>query len=184
LTGNYNGRQWPTRGAHLRKVEFRQGPWSAPELLPPSINATGSTFSPSIAGDGSLYFMRPVPEGGEFHLFRSQWKDQRYLSPIQLRFSQLPQGDYDPAVAADERFIIFSSPGPPASNGSDLFITRKTLSGWSTREDLRQSLSPDVYGIEARLSPDGKTLFFTNNHDPNGNEAAGNTRHTWSIKLP
>lgn len=48
------------------------------------------------------------------------------------------------------------------------------MSGWSEPKDLRE-LSEDVHGIEARLSPDNKTLYYSNMRNPGtGKDLPGN----------
>jgi hypothetical protein len=153
-----------------------------------SINASDSVFSPSITGDGSLYFMRPVNAGGKFHLFRAQMKNGAYEPPQRVTFSNLESfGDFDPAVSKDEQFLIFSSPRPPApAHQTDLFIVYRKGGEWSEPVDLRQG-APDVYGTEARLDPREKTLFFTNARKlPSDRVTDEHTIviHSWEVALP
>ena len=174
LDGHYNGKLFHGGGGHLWKVEARKGKWSKPELLPPSINANDAVFSPAITAGGSLYFMRADDGGGVFHIYRSQFRHGRYATPVRASFSNTTFGDFDPAVAPDESYLIFSSGRPPAPpHVTDLFIVFRTAAGWSDPTDLRTAISDEVHGVEARLSPDGKTLYFTGPHaqdksaDPN-----------------
>ena len=161
LDGHYNGRTFPAAGGHLWKVALRNHAWQKPQLLPASINLNDAVFSPAVAADGSLYFMRADDGGGVFHIYRSQFRKGHYETPVRESFSNTTYGDYDPAVAPDESFLIFSSPRPPAPHATDLFIAFRTATGWSDPLDLRSALSVDVHGVEARLSPDRKTLYFT-----------------------
>ncbi len=162
LDGHYNSKVSPAAGGHLWKVALKHNTWQKPELLPASINANDAVFSPAVTADGSLYFMRADEGGGVFHIYRSQFRHGRYETPVRASFSNTSFGDYDPAVAPDESFLIFSSPRPPAPpHTADLFIVFHTAGGWSDPVDLRTVLSSDVQGVEARLSPDRKTLYFT-----------------------
>ena len=187
--GNYNGQLSPENGGRLWKVERRGQAWGEPKPLPASINVGGSVFSPSITGDGSLYYMRPVHDGEKFHLFRAQMKAGAFLPPERVAFSNLEAfGDYDPAVSKDDRFLIFSSPRPPApAHQADLFIVRRTNGGWSEPVDLRLSVSPDVYATEARLDPAERTLFFTNARKlptDRGADEHAIVIHSWQVALP
>ncbi len=161
LDGHYNDKVFPAAGGHLWKVTRKGHTWEKPQLLPGSINANDAVFSPAVTADGSLYFMRADDGGGVFHIYRSQFRNGRYEAPVRASFSNTTYGDYDPAVAPDESFLIFSSPRPPATHATDLFIVFHTASGWSDPVDLRSVLSSDVHGVEARLSPDLKTLYLT-----------------------
>ncbi len=187
--GIYNGQTFPEQGGHLWKVERRGQAWGEPKPLPASVNTGDSVFSPSITGDGSLYFMRPVHDGEKFHLFRAQMKEGTYLPAERVAFSNLEAfGDYDPAVSKDDRFLIFSSPRPPAPvHQADLFIVRRTNGGWSEPVDLRLSVSPDVYGTEARLDPAERMLFFTNARklpSDSGADEHAVVIHSWQVALP
>lgn len=162
LDGHYNGKVFPASGGHLWKVALKNGAWQKPQLLPDSINLNDAVFSPAVTADGSLYFMRADDGGGVFHIYRSRFRHGRYETPVRAAFSNTTFGDYDPAVAPDESFLIFSSPRPPSPpHSTDLFIVFRAAGRWSDPVDLRSALSDDVHGVEARLSPDRKTLYFT-----------------------
>lgn len=161
LDGHYNGTVHTGNGGNLWAVWRRGAVWAAPQLLPKDINANQSVFSPAVTGDGSLYFMR-ADNGLAFHIFRAQFAGGAYQKPVLASFSNTQYGDFDPAVAADDSYLIFSSPRPPSPpKTSDLFIVFRQGKGWSEPRDLRSLLGPEVYGIESRLSPDGRTLYFT-----------------------
>lgn len=181
LDGHYNSKTFPGKGGNLWKVERKKDGWSKPEVLNVSINLTDSVFSPSITADGSLYFMRS-DDGGVFHIYRSQLSHGIYQTAERASFSNTTFGDYDPAVAPNESYLIFSSARTPATGKPDLFIVFRSSKGWSDPIDLRTALSDDVYGIEARLSPDGKTLYFTNSHNPSGPDD-DKTHHIWQVSL-
>lgn len=186
--GNYDGQVRPEKGGHLWKVERSTKGWGEPQALPLSVNASDSTFSPSITGDGSLYFMRPVNAGEHFHLYRSQHANGTYQSPQRVSFSNLDAyGDFDPAVSKGDQFLIFSSPRPPSlAHKSDLFIVHRKHGEWSEPIDLRESMGADVYGVEARLAPDEKTLYFINGRKLPSDSPDENVRvtHSWEVTLP
>ena len=163
LEGSYKGAR-PQSGGNLWKVTRIKGKWSQPQRLPDLINSSDSVFSPSISGDGSLYFMKPDSAGGVFHLYRSQWRAGEFQAPQRLSFSNGEPGDFDPAVAADESFLVFSSTRPPAQpSKTGLFLVVRKGDDWGEPVPLSEKLGDDVYGIEAKLSPEGRTLYFTNN---------------------
>jgi len=162
LDGSYKG-ALPQGGGNLWKIARVGGKWLEPQRLPDLINTSDSVFSPSIAGDGSLYFMKPDRAGGVFHLYRSQWHDGEYEAPQRLSFSNGEKGDFDPAVAADESYLVFSSSRPPAEPGKPaLFLVTKNGSDWGEPVPLAEKLGAEVFGTEAKLSPEGRTLYFSN----------------------
>lgn len=158
LDGFFNGQRFPGRGGNLWQVKRTGDGWSAPQRLPSSINTNASVFAPALAADGTLYFMRTDPDAdgkGAFRLFRSRFAHGQYQAPQPLSFSDGVTGDFDPAVAPDQSFIVFSSQrSPSTAAGSELFIAFARGDGWSTPQPL------GVAGIEARLSPDRATLYY------------------------
>lgn len=181
LDGHYNGQVAAKGGGNLWKVRFEKNGPQKPERLPATINSNDAVFSPAITADGSLYFMRPE-NSGKFHIYRAQMKDGKFEAPVFASFSNTDFGDVDPAVAPDDSYLIFCSGRPPAPKTTDLFIVFRTGNGWGDPIDLRSELSDNVHGIEARLSPDGKTLYFSNSRGPSGADVP-NSRFTWQVDL-
>jgi len=182
IDGHYNGKVYPGMGGNLWKAALTKKGWGKAEVLPITINADSSVFSPAVAGDGSLYFMR-ADNGGIFHIYRSQMNNGTYEAPVQASFTLSDHGDFDPAVAPDESFIIFSSGRSPAPKTTDLFICLRDAKGeWGQPIDLRSVLSDRVFGIEARLSPDCKTLYFTNSLNASGVKISGES-FIWQVNI-
>jgi Tol biopolymer transport system component len=159
LDGSFNGRTIPNGGGNLWRVDRKGNGWSAPVRLPDRINRTASTFAPSISRDGSIYFME-VGSKGKFTLFRAQHMADGYAEPVGLPFGDPAYADVDPAVAPDESYLVFGSSRPPAQD-MDLFIVKRTGSGWGTPIHLGTEVNSSGSDAEARLSPDGKTLYFS-----------------------
>lgn len=157
LDGSWGGKAYPGRGGNLWRVDRTGGGWGAPRHLSGVVNAGTSIFSPAVAADGSLSFVRVDPANGTFRLYRSRQVHGRYQAAQALALGGGDaNSDYDPAVAPDGSFLVFSSDRPPApSNGGDLFIAFATHNGWSTPVDL------GIAGDEARLGPDHVTLYFS-----------------------
>lgn len=182
IDGHYNGQVFRGMGGNLWRVDFSKKRWGRPQRLADSVNSNTSVFSPAVTANGTLYFMR-AENGGKFHIYRAPMRQGKFQTPVLASFSDADHGEYDPAVAADESYLIFSSgraPAPPKT--TDLFIVFRTAHGWGEPIDLRSALSEDAHGIEARLSPDGKTLYFSNARGPSGTDVP-NGRFIWSVDL-
>lgn len=157
LDGDWGGKPYPDRGGNLWRVERHGDGWGTPMRLPDSVNADSSTFAPAVANDGSLYFVRVKPDNGAFRLYRSRCDRAacQVTRPLALG-ADGDRSDYDPAVAPDQSFLVFSSDRPPApSNGGDLFIAFAAPGGWAAPVDL------GVAGDEPRLGPDHATLYYS-----------------------
>ena len=86
-----------------------------------------------------------------------------FFLPVPLSFTDGVSSDFDAAVVPDESFIVFSSnraPSPP--NQPLLFIAYASNGQWTEP----QVLQPPTPGIEARLSPDLETLYFSADAPP------------------
>lgn len=160
LDGYFGGKLHVGRGGNLWRVASGNGAWGVPVRLPDIVNASPSTYSPAVAADGSLYFTRPDPGTRHTRLYVSRRVDGRYQTPQAVPFSDGAVSDYDPAVAPDQSFIVFSSDrAPTPANHSGLFIAFARHAGWSTPVAL------NVYGYEARLGPEPGTLYFNDDAD-------------------
>lgn len=154
----YNGGKH--HGGRLWRVERRGAGWSAPVLLPATVNTNSSTFAPSIAADGSLYFMTTDAQTGKFRLFRSQFRDGDYLLAEPLAFSDGIVTAVDPAVAPDESYLVFGS-GRLPDHGIDLFVVFRDGDGWGAPVHLGNDVNTPRSDAEPRLSADGRTLYFS-----------------------
>jgi len=147
---------------NLWRVDRLGAGWGEPVHLPATVNRGNSTWAPSVAGDGSLYFIERASAEAPFRLWRSQYRNGAYLSPVAQSFGDPRTQDVDPAVAPDESFIVFGSmlPGPNASER--LMIAFRHGEGWGTPIDLGELVNGGgVDTNEARLGPDGRTLYFS-----------------------
>ncbi len=158
IDGFFNGVARPGKGARLWRVDRVPTGWSRPRLLPPEINDGHAIYAPSVARDGSLYFMKPGAEG-RFQLFRAQAEAPGFKPAERLSVNEAGAASVDPAVAPDESFVVFSSNRKPA-HGMNLFIAFRSGTGWGCALALGESVSSSGSDAEARLSPDAKTLYF------------------------
>lgn len=149
-------------GGNLWRVDRQGSRWSAPRRLPDIVNASDALFTPSIARNNSLYFMKASPATGRFQIYRAPFKDGAYQQPEKLPFSDEQWDNVDPVVAPDESFLVFASNRPPTRpSDSDLFIVFRKNGKWGTPEHLAEPLNGPTKEIEPRLAPDGHTLFFS-----------------------
>jgi len=165
LDGFYDGAARPAAGGNLWRVDRTTHGWGEPHRLPEVVNSNTSIYSPSIASDGSVYFMQPTGAKTRFHLFRSQFSHGAFLPAVEVPVGAGDDvGDFDPAVAPDESFMVFSSTRLP-DKGTSLFIAFQKSGVWSTPEYMGDTVSvPRAGNIEARLGSDYRTLYFSSNH--------------------
>ncbi len=170
LTTHYYGKEQV--GGALWRVMLTGNSAGVLVLLPNSINEGTSVWTPSIAANDDLAFMRTDIGSGRFRLFLAKADGKGgYRSVQPLAFSTGATNDVDPAIDPAERFLVFGSdrdtPGQGGEPGPEhLFIAYSPLSanpevcplqfaGWSDR---------NVSEVEPRLSPDGRQLYFSSRH--------------------
>lgn len=140
--------------------------WSTPVALPAPINSDAWEFRGSYMSDGTFYFTSG--RSGMNQVYKARRHANQSLA-VDLVAAPVSTGTYegDPCIAADGRFLIFSSARDGKS--ADNYVSFPDARGaWGTPINLGPAFnSPDdEYG--AHLSSDGKYLFFTR-HTPQGN---------------
>jgi Tol biopolymer transport system component len=195
LTARYYNKE--QIGGRLWRVDLFRGHSGVPCLLPAAINSSASVWTPSVASNNDLYFMHTDPQTGRFRLMVARASGERtYSAARPLAFSTGSFNDVDPAVDPQQRFLIFSSdrgspgkasaPGPerlyiafaPAS--SHPIVWPVQIPGWS---------DPTESQVEARLSPDGRWLYFASPHpghtsgEPKAGDWDNGKANIWVIAL-
>ena len=166
IDGSFNGKVFPQMGGNLWRVDRKGTGWGKPKRLPDTINADTGTFSPSIANDGSIYFMRPAKANGHFALYRSEYRGGTYGAAEPTGVGDTTTEDVDPAVAPDQSFIVYSSNHPDRRDKKRLLIAFRDKERWGTPIDLGDEVNETGSNIEARLGSDHTTLYFSTNTVP------------------
>ncbi len=172
------------RVAHIWKVERTANGWGTPHHLPPAVNFDSRIFAPSVAADGTLYYLDIKLAGTQrrFQLYRARFINGAYQAAQPLPFSSPKTADVDPEIAPDQSFLVFASSGRRTGDTNEhLYIVTRNGGQWGEPQPLRYD-GDDANGgsndNEPRIGRDGRTLYFAS--DRNGN---GDT-NVWSIDLP
>jgi len=148
----------PEHGGNLWRVDRKGAGWGEAWRLPDIVNRDTRTFAPSVAGDGSVYFIQP--EDGALHIFRSQYRDGTYQAPVRQAIGDPKAHQKDPAIAPDESFVVFNA-NDAAKDGPDrLFIAFRDGDHWAEPIDLGGEINDNADPEGAHLGPDHRTLFF------------------------
>jgi hypothetical protein len=158
------GEALPGVVSNLWRVDRAGTGWSKPTRLPDTVNLVGqSIWKPSIAADGTIYFVS-IEKGGK-RLFSSQYKNGAYQQAQPLSFSDGTKLDVDPEIAPDGSFLVFCSAGRLRGDSKDhLFIVLRDADRWGAVVPIRYD-GDDENGYstddEPRLGPDHRTLYFS-----------------------
>jgi Tol biopolymer transport system component len=152
--------------AHLWRVNRTGDGWGTPEHLPAAVNISTRIFAPSVAADGSIYFLS-IAVGGHrtFQLYRSRFANGAFRQAERLPFSDSATSDVDPEIAPDQSFLVFASAGRRGGDSKEhLYIVFNTGGTWGAVTPLRYAGDDDQgwsTDNEPKLGPDRRTLYFT-----------------------
>lgn len=144
------------------------GKWGDPEYL--SFNTEKNELYVSAARNGNIYFGADYGnKTGAFDinktdLYVSRFDGKNYL-PAEKLSDSVNEADYpewDPFIAPDESYIIFTSTKPGGFGSGDMYISfRKPDGSWSGARNMGSKTNSSSQDYCPNLSPDGKYLFFT-----------------------
>lgn len=139
-----------------------QGGWGPPRHLA-EVNTEAQDLYPSVAADGTLYFgsgTRPDTQGG-FDIYHARPSGSGYLAPQGLDEVNTAAWEFNPWVAPDGSFLLFTSAGRPDSLGSsDLYISYFRDGRWTPGRNLGPKVNTPGGEFHPSLSRDLKTLYF------------------------
>jgi Tol biopolymer transport system component len=162
LDGHWGGHDFPGRGGNLWEIERRAGGWSKPRRLSANVNAGSSVFEPTLAADGTLYFMRTDAGTGRFHLYRAPRIAGDYGPATPMPFGEAGSADVDPAIAPDQSYIVFGS-NRDGQKRLSLYISFNREGTWSKPLRLPDWVNGTSSNQDTHLSADQQTLYFS--HD-------------------
>jgi Tol biopolymer transport system component len=162
LTGHWGGEEHPDAGGNLWQVDRVGAGWSAPRRLPDVVNSNDAVFAPTLAADGTLYFMRTDAVTGKFRLFEAAREGGRYRAVRPLPFSTGEVADCDPAVAPDKSFLIFTS-ARETPGQLKMFIAFNRGGAWTKPLRLPDSVNSAAAIKDPHINADRTMLYFS--HD-------------------
>lgn len=150
-------------------VENINGQWQEPIHLPSPINSTLHESYPSVDKDKMLYFFRRYDaENGLSQIMSAEFKNGRYSEPTVLgRNINTKWDEWDPAVSADGKTLLFCSKKPSGMGEDDIYVSFKDENGrWGAAINLGEKVNTQRSENRPFITADGKYLFF--NSDTGG----------------
>jgi Tol biopolymer transport system component len=137
--------------------------WSAPKELGAAINGSGEgAGSPSLAANGTLYFVAQRPDSiGGLDIYKAKRFVGQYDEPVNLgpRINSA-EGENDVYIAPDESFIVFTSDRQGGQGENDLYLSVLKDTTWSQPRNLGPTINSAGSECCPSVSPDGKYFFF------------------------
>jgi len=188
LDAVHAGKRRVGEGQNLWRVNRQGNRWSTPVRLPETVNTCSLISSPSIAADGSLYFIGCAGANGDFKLLQSSYRDGHYVAPSVVALGDADATIRDPTIAPDGSFIVVSIKHA-AQQPYRLAIAFHTPTGWSTPRDLGDTVNGGKHSMGAQLGADRRTLYFYSDRrlPPSDPDAAATWNngadHIWQVSL-
>lgn len=182
------GRIYPGYGMNIWRIDRHGDRWGRPTRLPRYINTSPATFAPSIAADGSIYYIAH-DKSGTAHLFHSAFRDGRYQKPTPVALGRPDDIIRDPAIAPDQSFIVFTIARAGGKQQLRLAIAFRKDGHWGKPIDLGDTVNDAGHAMGSQLGPDHRTLYFysacVDTHHPAGSGTwnNGKTTNIWSVSL-
>jgi hypothetical protein len=145
-------------------VSRTAGGWGEPRSLGAAVNSDRDDYYPTLTLDGTMYFSsNRAGSLGQNDIYRARRRDGGWTAPENLGAPVNTSGrEYDPFIAPDESYLIFTSERPGGFGGADLYLSvRKPDGSWGEPRNLGPAINTAESEYTPMLSPDGKYLFFT-----------------------
>ncbi len=153
----------PKRDMDIWFVDKTATGWSEPRHLDAPVNTDSYDWHASVTADGTLYFISDRKAERRFNnIYRARLVDGKYTSVEMLPDAiNSDTQDMHVWVSADEKIMIFVSAGRADGFGEDdLYISYNRNGEWSQAKNLGPKINTRFYEYSARISPDGKYLFY------------------------
>ena len=149
-----------------RSLKTEDG-WSEPESVIDMGGGPMMEYHPTVACNGSVYFLLwdfPRQIGD---LYVSEQVDGCHAEPVLLASPVSgPYNDTRPTVDPQGRYLLFGSNRPGGYGGTDIYITFKKADGsWTTPRNLGPTVNTPANDDMPNISPDGKYWFFARDGD-------------------
>lgn len=160
-----SGGQYTDYNYHLFYVPLQDGePGSAAVPVDVPLLPGMKVSYPSFTAGGDLYFTSSDTATRDGDIYVSTFRDGVYHTPERLPFNDPKIIDFDPVVARDGSFVIFSSIGRKGGLGSvDLWVSFHSGDTWTTPVNLGPHVNTALNEGAPGLSPDNKKLYFQAN---------------------
>jgi hypothetical protein len=135
--------------------------WTTPIKLVSPINSDSEEYHPTVTLNGTLYFCSK--RDGEYCIYRSKYENEKYSAVEKLDTTiNSRYGAWDPYIAPDESYVIFTSIYPDGYGKQNQYISFHNVNGtWSSPRNLGSSINTNKVEYGSYISPDKKYYFFS-----------------------
>lgn len=153
-----------TRNADIYVSAKDGNDWTSPSKLPSPVSTSAEEWHPTTTADGTLYFCssRNSPVG-YYNIYRSELENGQYLHVEQLDAVINSQyGAWDPFIAPNEAYMIFSTERPDGFGKVDQHISYFKDDGtWSYPVNLGSAINSSGIDYGSYIGYDGRYYLFS-----------------------
>jgi Tol biopolymer transport system component len=148
----------PERGNVLWRVDRAENGWGTPSPMDSTVSR-GGDYAPAISANGNLYFTYGPFRSPDWNIYIALPGTDALQQPDGINSPGYEDGAF---IAPDESYLIFESDRPGGVDGSiDLYISFRNSNGkWETPLNMGTKVNSPAAERFARITPDGKYLFF------------------------
>lgn len=149
------------RDFNLWVMEWSDGRWSEPVILPHPINTDANELSISVSDDGTVFFDSDRAGGvGGRDLYSARPGDVDFEGAVNLVPLNTAGKELTPVVSRDGTWLLFTSTGDAAtSSAGDLYSAHVQGETWGAPVAL-SGVNTRADEMGPALSPDGRYLYF------------------------
>ncbi len=148
-------------GARVRDVL-----WQPAKRLP--VSTDGEEYEPRISEDGQTMFFVRGKAGENAEIWWAKRQREVWSDPQPLAVVNSPADDLGPEPSADGSALYFYSDRAGGLGGHDLWVSRRSESGWETPTNLGPAVNSTFNDYGAAITPDGGVLYFSSNRPKPG----------------
>ncbi len=132
-----------------------------PVRLSLPVNTTAEEYHPTVTPNGTLYFCS-MRDNNNPDLYRAKLENGSYSVVEKLdKIIHLPYHAWDPFIAPDESYIIFTSIYPGGFGKEDQYISYNINGRWTNPKNLGPKINTNKIEYGSYVSPDNKYYFFS-----------------------
>jgi hypothetical protein len=149
--------------------------WTNPQRLSSPVNSGSTEYHPTTTLDGTLYFCS-MRENGSGYIYRSRYDNGNYSTIEKLNkvinCTTQQDGAYDPFIAPDESYLVFTCIRPDGYGREDQYISYNRNGNWTNPKNIGPKINTNKIEYGSYISPDGKYYFFSRPIGWNANDSA------------
>jgi Tol biopolymer transport system component len=137
--------------------------WSQPQLIDLHITTDKGLWFPAATRDEKLFlgaYLDSIGNFGKSDIYEFDLKNDNNIIRNAGNMINSPYEEWDPFISNDGSYMLFESDRPGGFGATDIYISLKKDNAWTTPVNLGPTINTKAYEVAAKVSPDGKYLFF------------------------